>query len=147
MKTLILVMIQLLFVVLLPAQANSTAGEKHHIVDLVAQYGEARASKDVETLKNILVSEVDQLVSTGEWRRGLDASLEGMMRSSTRQPGSRSLTVEEVRFLNTECAIADARYVIKNSDGSERKMWSTFVAVMEGNSWKIAAIRNMLPAK
>ena len=122
-------------------------GNEQAIIDLVDQYGKARAEKNVELLNALLVKEVDQLVSTGEWRRGLDESLAGMMRSSTRQPGSRSLSVEKVRFITDRCAIADARYVIDNGDGTERKMWSTFVAVLDGNQWKIAAIRNMLPRK
>ncbi len=117
------------------------------IIELVGQYGQARAQKDADLLKRILVPEIDQLVSTGEWRRGVDQSLAGMMRSYTRQPGSRSLTVEKVRFITSETAIADARYVIDNDDGTQRKMWSTFVAVLDGGHWKIAAIRNMLPAQ
>lgn len=145
MKTLLLILIQFPLVGFLSAQNDNIPANKQKIIDLISQYGQARVDKDTEALKNILVSEIDQLVSTGEWRRGIDESLAGMLRSSTRQPGSRSLTVEEVRFLSSECAIADARYVIKNSDGTERRMWSTFVTVLQGNEWKIAAIRNMLP--
>ena len=131
-----------MFTVVLVAQNQDQA-----IIDLVGLYGQARAEKNVELLNAILVPEIDQLVSTGEWRRGLDQSLAGMLRSSTRQPGSRSLTVENVRFITTESAIADARYVIDNGDGTERKMWSTFIMVQQKGQWKIAAIRNMLPRK
>ena len=142
MKTLNLIVFCLFATSLVTAQ-----NEEGLIVDLVDQYGQARVEKNAELLKKILVPEIDQLVSTGEWRRGLDESLAGMMRSSTRQPGSRSLTVEKVRFINQQTAIADARYEIDNGDGTQRKMWSTFIAVLEGKQWKIAAIRNMLPAK
>lgn len=117
------------------------------IIDLVDNYGKARAKKDKDLLGSILVQDIDQLVSTGEWRRGLDESLAGMLRSSTRQPGSRSLEVENVRFISPESAIADARYTIDNGDGTKRNMWSTFVAVLHEGQWKIAAIRNMLPTK
>ncbi|GJM30362.1 MAG: hypothetical protein DHS20C17_29970 [Cyclobacteriaceae bacterium] len=120
---------------------------EQQIVSLVDQYALARAEKDVDLLNSILMSDVDQLVSNGEWRRGMHESMEGMLHSSTRQPGSRSLTVEKVRFLTPECAIADARYQIDNADGTQRKMWSTFIAVYHQEKWKIAAIRNMLPAK
>jgi uncharacterized protein (TIGR02246 family) len=140
MKFLALISLNLMLITTAFAQGNEQA-----IIDLVDQYGKARAEKNVDLLNAILVEEVDQLVSTGEWRRGLDESLAGMLRSSTRQPGSRSLSVEKVRFITDSCAIADARYVIDNGDGTERKMWSTFVAVFDGNQWKIAAIRNMLP--
>lgn len=72
--------------------------------------------------------------------------MQGMLRSSTSNPGQRTLTVENIRFLNLESAIVDARYEIENADGSVRKMWSTFVAVQDQDRWKITAIRNMLPA-
>ena len=127
----------------LAQEANKQAEQA--IIELVGQYGEARAKKDKDLLKSILVHDMDQLVSTGEWRRGMDESLAGMLRSSTRQPGSRSLEVENVRFITTESAIADARYIIDNGDGTERKMWSTFVVVLDEGRWKITAIRNMLP--
>ena len=141
MKTLALIVLSLLFAAILPAQ-----NKDQDIIDLVDQYAKARAEKDIELLNAILVEDVDQLVSTGEWRRGLEASMAGMVSSSTRQPGSRSLTVENVRFLTPETAIADARYVIDNENGTQRKMWSTFVAVKQQGVWKIAAIRNMLPS-
>ena len=31
-------------------------------------------------------------------------------------------------------------------EGGDRRMWSTFVMVRESGGWRIAAIRNMLPA-
>ena len=142
MKTLTLLLFISLLTLVLTAQNQEQA-----IIDLVGQYGKARAEKDVNLLNAILVQEVDQLVSTGEWRRGFEESLAGMLRSSTRQPGSRSLSVEKVRFIKDQTAIADARYIIDNGDGTQRKMWSTFVAVLDGDQWKIAAIRNMLPTK
>jgi len=142
MKTLKLILWPLLVTSVLSAQNKEQA-----IIALVDQYSQARANKDTGLLNQILLPDVDQLVSNGEWRQGLDESMAGMMSSSTRQPGSRSLTVEKVRFLTPESAIADARYVIDNEDGTQRKMWSTFVAVQEDGVWKIAAIRNMLPAE
>ena len=73
--------------------------------------------------------------------------MEGMLGSSRRNPGSRTLTVETVRFPVPGVAVADARYVIAGSDGAEdRKMWSTFVCLRTDDGWRIAAIRNMLPA-
>lgn len=143
-----LLVILIHFILITPQFGQSlNSNSEQSIINLVDQYGSARANKDAEVLNKILVADVDQLVSTGEWRRGIDESMEGMMRSSTSQPGSRSLTVEKVRFITPECAIADARYVIDNSDGTQRQMWSTFVAVYHQESWKIAAIRNMLPSK
>ncbi len=142
MKCIFLITINLSLISAVFAQGNEQA-----IIDLVDQYGKARTEKNVDQLNAILFEDIDQLVSTGEWRRGLEESLSGMLRSSTRQPGSRSLKVEQVRFLTPKTAIADARYTIDNGDGTQRKMWSTFVMVQQQQQWKIAAIRNMLPRK
>jgi len=97
-------------------------------------------------LKEILVKDIDQLVSSGVWRNGIAAAVKGMMESSTENPGDRTLKVESIRFLDPEVAIVDCRYEIKNTNGTIRKMWSTFMVVVETEQWKIAAIRNMLPA-
>ncbi|MFY0654651.1 MAG: SgcJ/EcaC family oxidoreductase [Cyclobacteriaceae bacterium] len=128
------------------ALAQVTKSEKA-IYELVAQYSQAREDKDPELLNSILTDEIDQLVSSGTWRIGKDTALSGMMKSSKARPGSRTITIDKLRFLNDQTAIADARYEITNPDGSMRKMWSTFIVVLEEKTWKIAAIRNMLPAK
>jgi uncharacterized protein (TIGR02246 family) len=116
------------------------------ITTLIDQYSQARETKDTVLLKNILTDDIDQLVSNGEWRIGIRVAIDGMMRSSTSNPGSRTLTIDKIRYLGSASAIADCRYEIKNPDGSERKMWSTFVVVKQKGRWRISAIRNMLPA-
>ena len=149
MKIILLTTLLNLIVVAFIYGQNNPGGNEHEkqIISLIAQYSQARETKDPDLLTSILVSDIDQLVSSGTWRRGIEASLAGMMRSSSSRPGSRTLTVENVRFLNSESAIADARYEVTNTDGTIRKMWSTFVVTYEDNRWKIAAIRNMLPAQ
>ncbi len=117
------------------------------IYRLIDNYSLAREKKDTNLLKAILTTDVDQLVSTGEWRTGIVEAVQGMLRSSATSPGTRTLTVEKIRFLDPKNAIADARYEIKNPDGTTRKMWSTFVTVFDQGKWKIAAIRNMLPSE
>jgi len=123
----------------------NTNGESQEIIDLISSYSTARETKDTVLLKEILVEDVDQLVSSGVWRKGIAEAVKGMMESSAENPGDRTLDVESIRFLNPDAAIVDARYEIKNADGSIRKMWSTFVVVTETEQWKISAIRNMLP--
>ena len=138
------------FVSLPLLQAQDPDGNTNHqqeIYTLVDSYAQAREKKDTVLLESILVTNVDQLVSSGRWRIGKEESLKGMLRSSANNPGTRSLQIEKIRFLNSECAIADARYHIRNADGTIRKMWSTFIVVYEANRWKITAIRNMLPAR
>ncbi len=129
------------------AQDSGNESLKIDIRTLIDQYAQARETRDTILLRHILTEDVDQLVSTGEWRRGQDTAMKGMLRSSTRNPGSRTLQVENIRFLSTGSALADARYEIQNADGTVRRMWSTFVIVFTEDRWKIAAIRNMRPAR
>lgn len=117
------------------------------IKDLVASYAAARESRDPEAIRELFTEDADQLVSSGVWRRGREALVEGMLGSSQRNPGARTLTVETVRFPAPDMAVADARYVIKGTGGAQdRRMWSTFVCLRTETGWRIAAIRNMLPA-
>ncbi len=116
------------------------------ITSLIDHYGEAREKGDTVLLKSILTTDMDQLVSSGEWRNGIATAVQGMLKSSTNNPGSRTLTIEKIRMLNENTAIVDCKYEILNTDGSSRKMWSTFIVVADTRRWKITAIRNMLPA-
>ncbi len=120
--------------------------DSNGILQLINQYSLAREKQDTVLLKQILTSDVDQLVSSGEWRSGIEAAVKGMLSSSNSNPGSRKLTVEKIKFLSDNAALVDARYIISNPDQSQRKMWSSFVVVRNKNNWQISAIRNMLPA-
>ena len=116
------------------------------MTSLIDQYSLAREKKDTVLLKTILTPGVDQLVSTGEWRIGINAAVEGMMKSSANSPGTRTLHVEKIQTITSSSAIVDCRYEIQNTDGTVRKMWSTFIVIADKKTWKIIAIRNMLPA-
>jgi uncharacterized protein (TIGR02246 family) len=119
--------------------------QKKDIYQLIDNYSQAREKRDTLLLKSILTTDVDQLVSTGEWRNGIAASVKGMLQSSASSPGTRTLNIEKIRLLNPNSAIVDCKYEIQNADGTPRKMWSTFIVVSEKGKWKISAIRNMLP--
>ena len=120
--------------------------QRKEIYSLIDKYSQAREKRDTTLLKSILTREVDQLVSTGEWRNGIEASLTGMMKSSANSPGTRTLTIEKIRLFNSNNSIVDCKYEIQNKDRTRRKMWSTFIVLSDNGVWKISAIRNMLPA-
>jgi hypothetical protein len=122
---------------------NDNQRKQIHI--LIDNYSQAREKRDTVLLKSILVPEVDQLVSTGEWRNGIATSVKGMLQSSASSPGTRTLHIEKIRLLNPNSAVVDCKYEIQNADGTPRKMWSTFIVVSQKGIWKISAIRNMLP--
>jgi len=116
------------------------------IQSLINNYSKARENRDTTLLKHILTNDIDQLVSTGEWRSGITAAVQGMLKSSATSPGTRTLNIEKIRMISAKCALVDCRYEIQNSDTAARRMWSTFLVVLDKNAWKITAIRNMLPA-
>ena len=123
-----------------------TDDQRKAITFLIDQYSEAREKRDTALLKTILTNNVDQLVSTGEWRNGIGDAVRGMLKSSVNSPGTRSLQVDKIRMLNPTTAIVDCKYEIQNTDSTVRRMWSVFIVVAEKEAWKISAIRNMLPA-
>lgn len=135
----------------LPAVGEASSPDDAYaaeVTELVARYNAARDARDVGALADLLTGDSDQLVSSGEWRRGRDAAIAGMQRSSQNNPGTRTLTVETVRLIAPDVALADARYEISDPDGGEpRRMWSSFLAVRSDGQWRIAAIRNMLPTR
>ena len=118
------------------------------VKDLVARYNAARDNEDPAAIRALFTADADQLVSSGEWRRGREQLVEGMLRSSRTNPGDRTLVVETVRYPGSDVAVADARYEIAGTGGSAtRRMWSTFVAVRTPEGWRLSAIRNMLPTR
>jgi len=147
-KTTLLFLLHLTGFMFLYGQTTTTVNDKQQkaITTLIDQYSQAREKRDTVLLKAILTSDVDQLVSTGEWRTGINAAVEGMMKSSANSPGTRTLHIEKIQMVTASSAIADCRYEIQNADGVTRKMWSTFIVVVDKETWKIRAIRNMLPA-
>jgi len=126
---------------------SAPAGDADAIRALVRRYAEAREAEDPAATAALFVDDADQLVSSGEWRRGRDVLVKGAMASSARTGGTRTIEVETLRMLGADAAIADARYEIRGAGGGgPRRMWSTFVVVRHEGTWRISAIRNMLPA-
>lgn len=146
-KVVLFLLLNLVSSIFLYAQNDSpTARQSKAISFLIDQYSQAREKSDTVLLKTILTTNVDQLVSTGEWRNGIGMAVQGMLKSSTNSPGTRTLQIDKIRMLQSTTAIVDCKYEIQNTDSTMRRMWSTFIVVQEKKAWKISAIRNMLPA-
>ncbi len=126
-------------------QSKPAAADEAAVRDLVAQYANGREKGDPAAVAALFTADADQLVSSGDWRRGRDVLVKGVL-SSTQAGGKRTTTVDTVRFLNADSAIVDARYEIVGGAYVERRMWSTFIMTRTRDGWRIAAIRNMLPA-
>lgn len=126
--------------------AQSSADESA-VRDVVARYVAARQHGDERAIAALFTADADQLVSSGEWRKGREQVVRGTLASSERTGGTRTITVESVRFLGPDVALADGRYEIAGmASGQTRRMWSTIMMRRTPEGWRIAAIRNMLPA-
>jgi len=122
-------------------------GDEAVVREVVKKYVDARDRADEAAIRALFTDDADQLTSSGEWRRGRDELVKGTLASSKSNPGARTITVETVRFPSANVAIADGRYEIAASQGAAaRRMWTSFLIVQSGGTWRIAAIRNMLPA-
>jgi uncharacterized protein (TIGR02246 family) len=130
----------------LAQQRSDRADDDAAVKDVVKRYVEARERGDAAGVAALFTADADQLVSSGEWRRGRDEVVKGTLASSKQTGGTRTIDVETVRFPSNDVAIADGRYAITGGATGDRRMWSTFVMTRTKDGWKIAAIRNMLPA-
>jgi uncharacterized protein (TIGR02246 family) len=90
-----------------PVLAQSPAEKEVRAV--VARYSDARDRSDAAALTALFTPDADQLVSSGEWRRGREAVVKGSLASSQQNAGARTFTVETVRFVTADVAIADSR--------------------------------------
>jgi uncharacterized protein (TIGR02246 family) len=147
MRTLLVSFCCIVFVATWLAQDNAGQSGEAAIREVVSKYVDARERIDPKAVEDLFTSDADQLVSSGEWRRGREAVVRGTMASSNRTGGKRTITVESVRMVTPDVAIADGRYELTGlAGGATRSMWTTFVLKRTEKGWRISAIRNMLPA-
>jgi uncharacterized protein (TIGR02246 family) len=121
-------------------------GDEAAVRAVVAAYEEARRQQDREAIAVLLTEDADQHTTSSEWRQGRDAVVEGPLGASQRNPGNRTITVDTVRFLTPDVAIADGPYEIPGPAGTgTRQIWTTIVVTRGARGWRIAAIRNKQP--
>jgi len=136
-----------LLLAFLPLALTAAGPDDASIRQIIQRYVDVRNHMDETTLRSLFTADADQLVSTGQWRRGLDKLVEGAMASSKKETGHSTVTLESVRLVGSDAAIADGRYETSSTGSSApRKMWSTFILQRTSAGWRIAAIRNMLPS-
>lgn len=129
------------------ASAHEPAVDEASVRQVVQRYVVAREASDPHAIETLFTPDADQLVSDGTWRKGRDEVVKGMLESSRKNPAKRSIAVESVRLLTPDVAMADGRYTQKGKDvGKDREMWTAITLRRGPDGWRIAAIRNMLPA-
>ena len=126
--------------------ADRTADDKA-VRAVIQAFIDTREKNDAAGLAALLTSDVDQRQTSGNVRSGRDAVVSGTMATQQSTGGRRTITVDSLRFVGADVAIADGRYdSVGRSDGTNQNMLTSMVLRREGGAWKIAAIRNMLPS-
>ena len=143
----VIAFISIFFTNIVCAQSIPGRTEEAAIRELVGKYMEARNSRNAEATHALFTEDADQLVSPGEWRKGREAVIRGAMAASQKETGKSSIEVQAVRFLAPDVALVDGRYQTNTAGtGAGRNMRTTLAVQRTNLGWRIAAIRNMLPA-
>jgi uncharacterized protein (TIGR02246 family) len=130
------------------SQSAGSAADEAAIKAVIKAFIDTREANDAAALGKLLTADVDQQQTSGNVRRGREAVVSGSLSTQQSTGGTRTITVDSVRFMSADVALADGRYdSIGRADGSDRHMLTSMVLRREGGAWKIAAIRNMLPAQ
>jgi len=137
MRTFIAILVCVVATAIARAQEGPSHPDDAAVRAVVAKYVEARESRDAAAIGALFTDDADQFNSAGEWRRGREAIVKGTLQSSQRNSGTRNITLKAVRFPAPGVALADGEYGI----GAQR-LWTTLVLTRQGETWRIAAIRN-----
>src|SRR5690349_5034675 len=86
--------------------AQDSAGDDAAVRSIVQKYMDARTNMDPHAIEALFTSDADQLVSSGEWRKGRAEVVRGTMASSQGSSGKRTIAVESVRFVAPGVALA-----------------------------------------
>lgn len=129
-------------------QSTARAADEAAIRAVVQAFITTREANDAAALTALMTEDVDQQQTSGNVRRGRDAVVAGSLATQQATGGRRTITIESLRFVAADVAIADGRYdSVGRSDGTDQRMLTSMILRREGGAWKIAAIRNMLPQR
>jgi uncharacterized protein (TIGR02246 family) len=139
----------------LPADAQAAAGastanradDEQAIRAVIQAFLDTREKNDAPGLSALLTPDVDQQQTSGNVRKGRAAVVDGSLSTQRETGGKRTITVDSLRFVSDDVAIADGKYdSLGRADGTDQRMLTSMVLRREAGGWKIAAIRNALPA-
>ena len=129
------------------AQTSDRAADEAAVKKVIKAFIDTREANDAAGLTALLTADVDQRQTSGNMRSGRDAVVSGSLATQQSTGGKRTITVDSLRFIGADVAIADGRYdSVGRTDGTDQRMLTSMVLRREGGAWKIAAIRNMLPS-
>ena len=129
------------------AQGGDRAADEAAIRAVIQAFLDTREKNDAAGLAALLTADVDQRQTSGNMRSGREAVVQGSLSTQQSTGGTRTISVDALRFVGPDVAIADGRYdSVGRADGTDQRMLTSMVLRREGGAWKIAAIRNMLPS-
>ena len=128
------------------AQSADRAADDAAIRKVIQAFIDTREANDPAALGALLTADVDQQQTSGNTRHGRDAVVTGSLATQQSTGGKRTITVDSLRFVTPDVAIADGRYdSVGRADGSDQRMLTSMVLRRESGAWKVAAIRNSIP--
>jgi uncharacterized protein (TIGR02246 family) len=126
------------------AQADRAADEAA-IRAVIQAFIDTREANDAAGLTALLTADADQRQTSGNLRSGREAVVAGSLATTQSTGGRRTISVDSLRFMGPDVALADGRYdSIGRADGTDQRMLTSIVLRREEGKWKIAAIRNAL---
>jgi len=128
------------------ANAAERSADEKAIKGVIQAFLDTRDKNDEAGLGALLTPDVDQQQTSGAMRHGREAVVKGSLSTQRETGGTRTITVDSLRFISSDVAIADGRYdSLGRADGTDQHMLTSMVLHREAGGWKIAAIRNMRP--
>jgi uncharacterized protein (TIGR02246 family) len=113
------------------------------IRQVTQEYILRRDNGDEAGLRALLTVACDQRLTSGRMRSGREAVVRGSLDSTQNSGGTRVITLDSIRFLGADVAIANGTYdSLGRSDGTDLHMLTTIVFWRVDGEWRIDAIRN-----
>jgi hypothetical protein len=142
--------LKLLFLMLIAADVVAVAqdapdrsADEATIRQVTQEYILRRDDNDEAGLRALLSANVDQRLTSGRMRSGREVVVSGSLQSTQNSGGKRVITLESIRFLGANVAIANGTYdSLGRSDGTDLHMQTTIVFWRVDGEWLIDAIRN-----
>ena len=123
--------------------APDRSGDEAAIRQVTQDYILRRDEGDETGLRALLTENVDQRLTSGRMRIGLEEVVSGSLGSTQNSGGKRVITLKEIRFLGDDVAIANGNYdSLGRADGTDLYMRTTIVFWRSDGKWRIDAIRN-----
>jgi uncharacterized protein (TIGR02246 family) len=138
---------------IIPLSAHRASGQTPSTADIQKLLAENVSHRDAGQWDRYLdgfTSDATALSSAGRWEKGRAEMLKGLqeMFAAGVYKGARTkLAVESVQAIAPGVVLADVTWELSNlPGGGTRKGRAADILVKSGDTWKIAAARNMVPA-